>query len=212
MSLAVGDFFELRVYCQHAEQTSINVLKYRVDALSVATVGEQALTTAILPLIDEQYKTCMTNEASFLGVSLRKITPGDVGNEFYSKALGAGLQVSKGMPRQSCGLISWRANGVGPRYRGRTYVPFPSVFHNDDLARPTAAYMTALGELRDILLTGVDVDIGFDETCTYSLYVEGTPPGTFRKIVTSVLPRKWATQRRRGSFGKPNAPPDGVAP
>lgn len=114
---------------------------------------------------------------------------------------GAGL-----MPTQTSGLISWYSGQLGKVGQGRTYVPFPSPTQNEANGTPVAGYISllaALGShLRSNIVIAPGVVIGTFEKC---LYAGGISTPFFVDYAT---PRDaWATQRRRGAYGKVNKNP-----
>lgn len=211
MSLAFNDLVEIRLFSKQDQQTAINVLHYQVNAISAGTPTEQQVCDAFRTYIAGAMASVMNGNAQFRGVGLRKIYPAPIGTEFFSKDTTAGGVGADALPKQTCGLISWRCNGKGPKYRGRTYIPFPDETSSSAAGAPIAAYVTDAKALADKLLnTGALIYSGVN-TITLALQVIRAPSVLLNPVVYHVVPYKWATQRRRGDFGRPNALPDALA-
>lgn len=206
IELSVGDILELKCFTYLEEQVGLNVHHFIVKGADAgATLEEFAagldlqLAPVMVPLLSDQ--------AEYLGVQARRIFPGPP-----TAPVTANTQASVGqvggtpLPKQTCGLISWRTVIGGPRGRGRTYVPFPGSNANDASSAPTATYFANLGDLRELLATQINLGAPFS-----NLQVRKqiwNPGGVLGEDVTSGIERgKWATQRRRSDFGATNERP-----
>jgi len=103
-------------------------------------------------------------------------------------------------------LISLYSATLGKIGQGRTYVPFPCPDDNAGDGTPTAGYVTRLANLAVFLSTDLVIVAGA-QTATFKpcLYRGGVD--TPRFIQDAVNHDAWATQRRRGSFGRLNKAP-----
>lgn len=106
------------------------------------------------------------------------------------------------MPGQSCGLITRRVLRLTNANRGRVYVPFPATSAGSFDETPNAAYVSNLEDIASSLLP-----------LTVPLNVVGQKwsPILFNPVTTGYQPLfaweaqpKWATQKRRGDYGKLN--------
>lgn len=116
------------------------------------------------------------------------------------------------MAGQVSGIYSVETAFSGRGYRGRQYIPFPaSVFST---AGPpsymSAAYRTLLSALALGTSGGTFIDVGASTYnliwCLYHSSPEAVA-GTYTPITTYKVGQNWATQRRRGDFGKLNNVP-----
>jgi hypothetical protein len=118
---------------------------------------------------------------------------------------GVGAGGSVALPSQVAGLISFGSDTLGARGEGRTYVPFPPVAGNELHGKMTAAYQSALLALGTMLLGPIPcpntpgTGSGTLTACTKVLPVI---PTTSRLFSTVRVEKAWATQRRRGDFGR----------
>jgi hypothetical protein len=122
---------------------------------------------------------------------------------------GPGTGGANALPLAVCGLGHLRSGGIGRSGRGRAYLPFPSTaFATPATSEPTAAYITAATTLLENLATieefgsggnVADVDlIVFNRNAAFA----GGNPGP--AVTTWNVSPLWATQHRRGDFGRTN--------
>jgi hypothetical protein len=127
---------------------------------------------------------------------------------------GVGTAGAVHLPKQTCGLISYVDGLSGRAHRGRMYVPFPSSADNVADGVPTVGYVVNLGALLTALLVPIIVvGAGGNTTIQPGLYHRakvGPPPVPQSITILSGPPTPstlWATQRRRGDYGRPNRAP-----
>lgn len=113
--------------------------------------------------------------------------------------LGAGL-----IPSQACGLIAWYTDLLGKHGQGRTYIPFPAPAGNDTNGTPTTGYMAALDDYASLVGNNVVLNDG-TVTATFNLVLYAGGPATALLVDDGVPRDAWATQRRRGAFGRANS-------
>jgi hypothetical protein len=115
---------------------------------------------------------------------------------------------STALPKQTAGLITLRSSVVGKKNRGRQYVPFPATASDQGAGVPTLLYLADLiplgAALRNVTVVG---DAGPANTADFSpiIWKKGSPTHAF--ITSMVVRRAWATQRKRGDYGRLNASP-----
>ena len=131
---------------------------------------------------------------------------------FIAQNSGNGARNAGNLPTQSAGLVSLYTNGRGRRNHGRMYIPFPDMANNDPVKNvPNALYLTGLTTIGNLFsgpaLTIVDTN---SATYTYNSVLFNPYKSLVNnmKAITSNIPRaKWATQRRRGAYGRTNTNP-----
>lgn len=211
--LNAGDLIQYRVWCLQAEQASVNTFYYLVSAPTGSPVtdldGARTFDAAIASL----YKAIMSTDASYRGVQANIVQrvplPAAV---FYNGSVGAGGEAPPDCPRQTCGLVSWQTQLAGRRYRGRFYMPFPSVGNVQTDGIPTAAYVTSLNNLASAIRNyNVITNVGATGNMAATLVIHHRPGKSPTPTVTPVSGQitsvKFATQRRRGSYGRANSSP-----
>lgn len=116
------------------------------------------------------------------------------------------------MPSQSCGLIRLHSTIGGSRGAGRIYTPFPNTAAQATTGLLAPAYETLLTAIGAAMITGwVVPNTGLGggtvtvKACTK--YTVGTTPPLPFGMITQSIGGGFATQKRRGFFGKPNNSP-----
>lgn len=208
LNLSANDRLEVRFHCQDVEQGSINTIFYRVVAvtgavtdLDAAALFDAAIGSNIPPFIN--------TEASYLGCTVRianrlplPIAQRSTGAADDGQASGLPL------PRQSCGLISFRTAVAGPGGRGRWFMPFPAASSNAAQGKPSGGYAASLATFGLLLKNTIAIPAlvgGGSADIAFVLW--SRKHATMRAIEDIQASPIWATQRKRGAFGKPNTSP-----
>lgn len=209
MPIAVADHLQVKWFCRQAEQIAINIRHYRVETL-VGAPTDQEYADAFSATVGPSYKSVLSTNASYFGMTLYQFTVGGWVPLANSRSgSGPGTAGVEALPRQAAGLITLRAAGAGRSQRGRAYVPFCPETFNDTGGVPTAAAIAAFDNLAfcfqgTLTIVGI-VGGGFTSDVNGEIYHRGA--GGFDLINTFVSQPKWATQKRRGSYGKANSDP-----
>lgn len=199
------DVFEVTIFSSFLNQVSANVLAYKVSSVSVGEVQPYDMAVGYWDSVDELYAECMSFNAVALGVKLRDLTPGNTNAPVYYRSDEDGTITGDPLPGQISGLISWRTALIGKKGIGRSYIPFPAESDNQVSTTPSNNYIDRLTNLAGTLIgpgfTAGDADV------TLALQIHNRQEATFQPVTSYITRRAWATQRRRGSFGRPNAIP-----
>jgi len=212
MSIAVNGYLQAVVYCQLGDQLGLNVLNYKLTSCTEDPASEQLLCDALSALLKPKYADVLVSSASYIGVALRKMEAGGPGAYYYRRNATVGNFDPDPLPRQVAGIISWRTGTSGRRGRGRSYIPFPAEENNTASYVPSAGYLTAVQALRTTILNTGAMAYGDFGAATLALQIKAADSFTYTPVVFGLTPAKWATCRRRGSYGRPNVLPDGLLP
>lgn len=205
---AAGDILEAQVLTADANQIGENILHYYVSTTVTPIPSLQLICTTLDGTWATPYKNVLNNNATYRGVGLSNITPPRSQQVVSNANAGPGTAGANALPTQVRGLISYYGFNAGPRYRGRSYICFPSQNGSDSSGNPTAAYVTLLGVLRNIFLGPITIVNGAG-ACTLSLalYHRKDMPPSATLVSTAVARNRFATQRRSGAYGRANVPP-----
>lgn len=211
--IIANDKIKVRVVCHTANQISVNIFHFVVDAVR-GTVTDQDLANAVDLSIAPEYVGLIFNGATYRGVGVTILRVPSLTEVTSVASTSTGLAGPLPMSMQTCGMITKKTVLGGRANRGRTYLPFPSTSDSDAAGNvPTAGYAVRAGILAGkMLLSRTFVrTLGVDEVDVTPTLVRRHvgPPVTYtQKLVTgSSLPLKWGTQKRRGNYGKPNVVP-----
>lgn len=207
--MPVNDIIETRAVCQLGEQVGINVRHWIRSSVTGADVSLDAIAEALHTRMGPLYQAVLHQTALFLGIGARKIDPLPISTEDVSdQGSLTGLVLGEAIPRQVSGLITVRTAFGGSGFRGRIYIPFPGEADNDVDAEPTSSYVSRLQSLAAGWFTTLIVTEGANSnTFNSRLWRRAARQAVIVDSMTARL--VWATQRRRGSFGRPNTPPTG---
>lgn len=196
------------MFCITQSQLGENVLHY--EGLSFVgtggTIADAAarISTVLAPL----YKPLLHPAATFYGVMCRQVFPLPKSIS-YADATGAGSGTGTGgaLPKQVSYLISKKSETPGRKGQGRLYVPFPAGGDNDTAtAAPNAGAMVKLIALRAQLVSTLTIGAG-GNTSVISPILWNQTEVRIVPITAMFAVQEWATQRRRGDFGRKNALP-----
>lgn len=211
--MAVSDIFQVTIGCRFGDQLGLNVRHYRsVASTGPGPISPQLFADELFDRLDATYIAILTSSSEFRGVIVQKILPLPAGMGFLSSQDAiAGSQTGDPLPRQVSGLISLRTDFSGRRFRGRAYIPFPPETLSEADATPTAFYLAGLADIAQAMVEPLGVTDG-GSTETWLPVIFHRDSGTTDFITSAMVHDAWATQRRRGSFGRPNALLGGGSP
>jgi hypothetical protein len=215
-ALILGDLVQVRVWCSEAEQASVNSIWYSVAALGASPITNQDVADLRTIDLGPVYKPALQNNAIYNGVQVIVYSgvlpfPQKLAPVFNNSNAGPGTAGTPGLPRQVAGLIGFATAMPGPANRGRLYVPFPAAVDNVSPGQPSAAYLTLIVNIANFMNTGLAFSVG-GRTGTLVRIIQhkknkagDLPLPT--PVTGSSVSIKWATQRKRGSFGRANISP-----
>jgi len=214
--LTVGTLVQARFWCKDAEQASVNT-----NWWFVAAVGSPAATDDDLAAECDAdgvivYPPIINNFAEYRGVQVTihglAFPYASITAPVFSQiAISAGTGGTTALPRQTCGLASLQSPFPGPKHRGRVYSPFPPVAGDDGNGVPSAGFLADLATWVFVMAAGRLVsESGRTATLVRVLVHAKDKLGVADAptiVTASTVGTKWATQRRRGSFGRANVSP-----
>lgn len=211
-----GDIFVVRAWTTSAEQAAVNSFYYRNISAAGTPASDQDVASAMDTLLAPLYKAVLADTDTYNGVQVQIVdpfTPGPLNMAVNSiAAAGPGTIAGNVLPRQSCGITTWTTAFAGRKYRGRSYWPFPPVTLDAGEGLPTNAAVALYQALAGNILAFTFIP-GFSNTFNMVLFhrnfPHATPPilPTADDITDYATHKKWATQRRRGSYGRANVSP-----
>ena len=207
--MPIGSVVRMVTYCTVPGQVSTCTRQFQLFELSGAT---QFLSTDFLIPYDTAMVDLMVgllaNSAGYYGTQMYLDNPQaapprpDSTSAFQMPGTG-GVGLA---PTQTSGLISFYTNVLGKMGQGRMYVPFPSAEHISVDGTPTVGYQDSLDDLGTYLSSDkVIVNAGVTARFAPVMYSGGI--ATAMLITGHKSHNAWATQRKRGSFGRTNSTP-----
>lgn len=211
MSVTVGDIHEVIGYVENGEQIAQNVLHFQVGVATQPGAGSQALADAYSTILAMFYKDSISANTTYLGASWRLVAPARTLAVTSQSGKGIGTASTDELPRQTSAVISLSDGTPTRTGRGRIYWPFPVEANNDTGGVPSAAYRAKLSGYMGTLLNMTILDGTMAPIADVKLMIRHNgPPVTFTPVAAYRINTRWGTQRRRGSYGRPNVPPQGL--
>lgn len=205
-------FLRLLVYAWESGQISVNRFQY----LWLSTTGTGAtygdIAWAFNSLIQTTFLACMANTARFLGCKFSDDVkpliniPGVTYDGNFGTYFGAGAT----LPTVVCGILSKQTNIAGPGGRGRNYMPFPAASASDSTGAPVAGYQSAVESFGFAALglpgAGIVTVTGLAGNIYLFQSIIHHVGGGSSNISDCAASGLWASQRRRGGYGRLNRP------
>jgi hypothetical protein len=210
-----NDVYETVFVCTLGDQVHQFRRHYKISNESGTGPTQLQIATSIDNSVATLLKTLMSNQATYKGSMTSRVwtRPRTIATTVTTNT-GVGGSPTDPLPRQVRGLITLRGFFANKTNRGRVYVPFPSEAFNDTDGTPTAGYVGNLDVLGTSLITtivgsGVSPNqADLQPVLMKATYVNHDITSVVLTPLGSRLSRdKWATQRRGGSYGRPNVSP-----
>lgn len=209
----IGTVFRLSNYAYMAGQIGVCSVAFKLD-VAVGAGGDFMgdVCLAMYNLYATQWKGALSDSAVSIGAKLSQLSPGVKPLPGIVTDGGAGTAGAGALPQQVSGIVKTNTTRSGNAFRGRFYVPFPYAASIDADFTPLAAYVTKINNLAANWVTGMNVT----PTATVYQFIPviwhlkankkgTTAANTFDPITGFLSEKAWATQRRRGDFGRINA-------
>jgi len=202
-----GDVLRVRYVSFSVDQVAINTLHYTVISTTGAGATLQEIASAFMADVNVAYKGTQTPNSTFRGTGVRNMTPPRT-LEFTSIAgTGVGTVAANELPRQVTALFNFRTFLAGKKERGRIYLPFVPATFADGAGNSTAAATTAYTALLTAMLISRNV-VGAGGNTLLNQCIRHAD-GTMSVVQTHTYTGRFATQRRRGNYGRLNIIPLG---
>lgn len=206
-TLGTGDIVRSTIVVSDFDQTALLNHHWAVTGEALGGATDQDFANTFDGLIAADVKALLYNLADYKGVLVQKISPAPITARVQATGnAGVGTAGTPGLPRQTAGLIDWRTALAGPSQRGRTFMCFPAAADSDGAGAPTNGYMTRLSALITDLL-GFGIVTGAGGSIAVVLSILHVDDMTTTPVTDGLGRQVWATQKRRGTLGKPNVSP-----
>jgi len=206
-ALVVNDIVKAQLWSHDEEQAAVNTFYYKVTAVGglIATLEDFAANFS--SFVSTEYVALLNQQAIFDGVLAQVVFPLPLMVHVVNTSdAGPGTGGINGAARQVAGLVQWGTPLAGPGGRGRTYLPFTSTIDSETFGKPTGAYITSASQFATKVSTFTSVSTG-GRTATVAFGIKKRNAGVITLVTTGGISSKWATQKKRGSFGRPNSSP-----
>ncbi len=205
--LAINDVIRAQIACVDSEQASINTVHYQVTGVGVTPATLEDFAANWSALVAPKIKPMIYNGALFDGVVAQVISPLPLMARVLEDGdQGIGTAGAVGAPRQAAPLIRFQTDFAGPGFRGRNYLPFLSSSHVIGYGYASPTYVALALVLSEAMRNFTAVSNG-GRTATVRLGLWKRAGSIFTPVVSTSAGPDLATQKRRGTYGRPNLPP-----
>ena len=203
----VTDICRFSAYCGDGQQVGIFGLSFRCTAVAAGPVAFGELAQYIWDTaIKTDLQALTTTGVRLLGCKVAHLNgvppklPGIVTDTISGTITGSIT------PSQVSGIGTWQTLQAGRGYRGRSYVPFPAASDVDTDYTPKAAYVTRLLTLLTDMFGTMSANpfVGALGQAVINPVLYHRATGGFTNVTNFVARKRWATQRRRGDYGRIN--------
>ncbi len=215
---SIGQYVQLRIWTQmpSALQAGVNSCWYIVGAVGGSPSTDQDFATYMDSVIGPVYKPLLNNSADYRGCQViihSPVPPFPAQTIPVSSvaAAGAGTGGVIPMPKQTAALLKFKTMRPGPSGRGRIYIAFPPQAGDSGGGTVDPAYGALIVALGGVIGVGIALSAGGRTATMVRALVHGInkadiyPPAS--PVESYQAEAYWATQRRRGSFGRQNFSP-----
>lgn len=212
-----GDIWRVLVESSSVTQRGINQFDFFVNGPVIGAIRDSDLATWFGANIAPNYKTLLYNSGSLDDIQVFRLYPvtsalDPTASPFITTAgSGPGSGGPNALPTQTAGIATFLVDERGRGIQGRKYIPFPSATANAATGLPTGAYTASVSGMLAPMFPAFSLVNG-GSSCLLEPYVARvfrptkTSPWELsaRLAIGNLVHAKWATQRRRGSYGRPN--------
>jgi len=211
------DILEVRTVCSNADQISLNVYHYRVTFVAGPSPGctLTQIAAALSNIFAPGYQLIMPPSCAYRGTGVKNLSPPPTQEAVSTAGAGPGVAAGTEIPQQVSYLVNFKTDFSGRGYRGRVYPGFVSSNFVNTSGNMNAAGLTAI-QLMAATITGNFTVTGGGDSTTIQLVVLRRqanhlplPFPTTADVTTITARNAFATQRRRGDYGRTNQAPSG---
>lgn len=207
-ALNVGDLLQVRTCVNLPPQIAIGVMHWRVLNNTGAGCTMEDFATYIDALLSLAYTNCMGQAAQYRGAGTSRISSPATSEVVSTAGAAFGTINSDVLPKEMTAVIAKYDGLRGRAHRGRLFFPFPPENANDTDGSMLAAYKNLLYTTwLNIFTVSFTVPGTVGNSSDFQPVLHHQVGGGYTAITRIVVPRKWAQQKRRGDYGKPNIPP-----
>lgn len=200
-TLGVGDVVAVGHYCRQNDQVAINVLHYRIGAITGVGVTDQEVADAQSASAATVYKPILSTSAKFEGVRVQRVFPSKLPYVTSVVGSGAGTNVSDPLPTQAALLVEKRTNTVTMGAYGRAFVPFWCEDCSGTDGRPNGTATTLATNWINLLLMPSTI-VGAGGTANFNPVVFSRKFNAPKDITSTKVNASWATHKSRSQINK----------
>jgi hypothetical protein len=206
--MALLDKYEVKHFCVAGDQIGINVRHWETIAESLGGAMLQEIADQFSAVVANFYKAWMPPAARYVGTTVQGINtvPPILAPTASTSGQGDGFASGELLPRQVAGLVHIRSRILGRHGRGRMYIPFGTEDWNSIGGKVEAGGLAILASFAAFNSNSFLVSGGTGST-RVSPRIRNRLTNDLTIVDEAIGDDRWATQRRRGEFGRTNSIP-----
>lgn len=207
----VGDVVVTQIVCSQPSEQQVAITNRFWEVTALAGTGDVSfndIAGAMEALVATNLLVLLQNDARYEGVRVRRVYPPNNDQWAASTALADnGSAGATGLASQTCGLIQFKGPFLGKHAEGRMYIPFPSTSSNQGTGVPTSTYQANAATFAAPLVVPHTISGSGSRTAALSPGLWDRVNSRLTQITQTTPSTSWATQRRRGMYGRTNKLP-----
>jgi hypothetical protein len=209
MGYAVNEIAEVKVFAWNStvRQIGINITHWLAQSSPGTGASDQQMADFCATTLAAAYKAAMSADWQFWGCSSRRLTASPpVSPATSDNSRGPGTFGMNAAPTQVSGILKISTGFSGRAFRGRIYIPGIDTAAIDAHGEVTPGYGIVLAGIAGLYNLPFLVNAGPNQTnFVLGIYHRLSRTITPASVTTREL--RFATQRRRGDFGRLNVVP-----
>lgn len=195
-------------YAWQNNQVGIFGCHYKITAIVGGGTSLGGIAFGMQTAVDGILQSLMATDVSILGCKVAILDQIPYPLPGIATSTSTGALVAPTLPGQASGIITKVTEFSGRKYRGRVYVPFPAPSQNDVDNTPTDNYVSNLLLLSQQLFAQpwTITDDGGNMVTVLAYLRQKLAPHNLTPITGGNPRKEWATQKRRGDYGRTNSP------
>jgi hypothetical protein len=199
-------------------QAAVNTIHYFVSEVGATPATDTDAAQTLDAIMALSYPPFMSSLTEYRGIEMQILSPVPPFQALYTEAF-TNLNAQPGtsgeltLPSQVAGLVEFQTGAARQRGRGRAYLAFPAAGNDDGTGKPSAGARLVMAQIASDMEAGLAVSTA-GRTATLVRVLKHGKDKTGVQIFpywTAVTNHSdsefWATQKRRGNWGRTNISP-----
>lgn len=207
-NLVAGDVVQCRfIHAGPTGEEAFVIMNYVIGTITGGTIADQDFADQASMFYSSLIVTIMPSTCYYDGVIVslpaRSPQPASVKSNLGNGSGSSGSQVAN---TQATALISLPSGLSGQKNRGRSYLPFVTATFIGTDGFPTSGFQTLLLTIAAAFAAFQGFTVG-GASATFNQVIYHAALKIWTYVYLWVAKRRFATQRRRGNYGKNRTPP-----
>lgn len=210
---ANGDLLECTFCCNTTSQIGLNIIHLQMVTQGATPMSLLDVSQSLDVIFNPLYRALMPTLGIWRGIATRNLMAPRTIMFPYIGNTGPGGPGTTLMPTQTSYIIKLRGYIAGRKAVGHIYPAFPDGLFGTSVGGMTSGAYISLGALASRFATLAAISNGAASSVVQlvirnkDVTIGGVKVPQWSTVQTVLAIQKWATQRRRGQFGRTNSTP-----